>query len=368
MTHESDIASLAVSTFEAPVVAYAAEPHPNADSLEMAIIGGWRAACRIGEFTPGQQVAYIPEGAVLPQYLIVELNLHDPPRLAGPDHNRVKALRLRGLLSQGIVCGGDRIAGLGIGDNAVDALGLVKWVPEVPDYMLGIMAAGPKITYDIDDIKSWPGRMAVEEECVVTEKLHGVLCCLGVRRETTADELEPVVSSKGTLAQGLRFEIDSEDNADNVYVAAWRQHAPAIYAEFERLSPDATCLYVFGELCGPEIQDLNYGLARPTLHVFDMRLDDGYAPWDDISAAARRIGAATVPVLWRGPWSESLLAEHTNGPSTVGPHHREGIVVRPTAVRYDTGLDHPSGRGPGRVVFKTTSEKHLLRKGGTEHN
>ena len=67
------------------------------------------------------------------------------------------------------------------------------------------------------------------------------------------------------------------------------------------------------------------------------------------------------------PWNESLLAEHINGPSTVGPHHREGIVVRPTAVRYDTGFDHPSGRGPGRVVFKTISEKHLLRKGGTEH-
>ena len=200
----------------------------------------------------------------MPQDLIVELNLHDPPRLAGPDHNRVKALRLRGLLSQGIVYGGDRIAGLGhrrqrsrrFGTSQMGArsAGLHAWHHDgrTQDHLRHRrhqILAGPH------------GR---RRECVVTEKLHGVLCCLGVRRETTADQLEPVVSSKGTLSQGLRFEIDAEDNTDNIYVAAWRQHSPAIYAEFERLSPDATCLYVFGELCGPEIQDLNYGLARPT--------------------------------------------------------------------------------------------------------
>ena len=356
-----------MSNFRAPVVAYAAERHPNADALEMAVIGGWRAACRIGQFSPGQKVAYIPEGAVLPADLIVEMGLHDPPRLAGPAHNRVKALRLRGLLSQGIVYGGDRIAGLQIGNDAVETLGLVKWEPQVPDYMLGIMLAGPKITYDIDNIKSWPGRMIPAEECVATEKLHGVLCCLGMRRESPDTPPEPVVSSKGTLSQGLRFDIDADSNADNIYVQAWRRHADAVRSEFDRLGPEASCLYVFGELFGSDIQDLRYGLDQPELRIFDMRLDDGYASWDDICAAAERVGTATVPQLWRGPWAETVLAEHTDGTSSIASHHREGIVVRPTAARYDTGLEHPSGRGPGRVIFKSISDRHLLRKGGTEY-
>ena len=30
-------------------------------------------------------------------------------------------------------------------------------------------------------------------------------------------------------------------------------------------------------------------------------------------------------------------------------------------------LEHPSGRGPGRVIFKSVSARHLLRKGGTEY-
>ena len=138
---------LFVSTFSVPVVVYAAETHPNADALEMAVVGGWRAACRIGQFEPGQTVAYIPEGSLLPWDLVVELGLDDPPRLAGPDHNRVKAIRLRGVLSQGIVYGGERIAGLSAGDDAAEVLGVVKWVPPVPVHMSGLMVPGPKIGY-----------------------------------------------------------------------------------------------------------------------------------------------------------------------------------------------------------------------------
>ena len=29
---------------------------------------------------------------------------------------------------------------------------------------------------------------------------------------------------------------------------------------------------------------------------------------------------------------------------------------------------HPSGKGPGRVILKSVSERHLLRKGGTEYH
>lgn len=357
-----------MSTLSAPIVEYVAEPHPNADALEMAVIGGWRAACRIGQFSSGQKVAYIPEGSLLPWDLVVELGLDDPPRLAGSQHNRVKAIRLRGMLSQGIVYGGDRISALSVGDDAVQALGLKKWVPPVPVHMSGLMVPGPKIGYDIDDIKSWPDRMVAGEEAVVTEKLHGSFCCLGLRREESGGLPQPVVSSKGQLGQGLRFDTEAEANTDNLYVRAWRDHADGIRHEFDRLGVDALAMYVFGEVCGPKVQDLVYGLARPMFHAFDLRLDDGYARWDDVRAAADRIGMATVPELWRGPWSETLIGEHTDGRSTLGGHHREGIVVRPAVTRYDTGLHHPSGRGPGRVILKSVSERHLLRKSGTEYH
>ena len=285
-----------MSSLAVPVVEYAAEVHPNADALELAVVGGWRAACRIGQFAPGQKVAYIPEGSLLPWDLVVELNLHDPPRLAGPDRNRVKAIRLRGVLSQGIVYGGERIAGLSVGDDAAEALGVVKWVPPVPVHMSGLMVPGPKIGYDIDDIKSWPDRIVEGEEVVVTEKLHGSFCCLGLRRESPGAEPEPVVSSKGQLGQGLRFDVGAEANTDNLYVRAWREHAEAIGAEFDRLGEQAEAMYFFGEVCGPKVQDLVYGLSVPRFHVFDLRLDGGYAPWDEVTAAAGRAG---IPICAR---------------------------------------------------------------------
>jgi len=46
----------------------------------------------------------------------------------------------------------------------------------------GKMVPGPKIGFDIDDIKAWPDRLLAGEEVVVTEKLHGTFCCVGLRR------------------------------------------------------------------------------------------------------------------------------------------------------------------------------------------
>ena len=359
-----------MSTLRAPVIAYEAQPHPNADRLELAVVDGWRVACRIGDFVLGEKVAYIPEGSLLPNDLIIELGLDDPPRLAGREHNRVKAIRLRGVLSQGLIYAGKRIAHLDAGDDAAEALGLTKWIPPVPVHMAGKMIPGPKIGFDIDDIKAWPDRLRGGEPVVITEKLHGTFCCVGLRREEEGAEPEVVVSSKGHLSNGLRFDLGSPDNDDNLYVRAWRRHADGVRHAFDAWSggvDDPFEMYLFGEICGPKVQDLNYGLTEPTFYLFDVRLSDGYEDWEKVQTLANVAGVDPVPEVWRGPWSPELLGAHTDGSSQLADRHREGIVLRPAAGRYDTGLKHPSGRGPGRLIFKSVSARHLLRKGGTEY-
>lgn len=357
-----------MSRFVAPVVEYISEPHPNADALELAAVDGWRVVCRIGDFTDGQKVAYIPEGSLVPWDLVVELGLADPPRLSGKDFNRVKAVRLRGIVSQGLIYGGSRIDCLSVGDDAVEALGLVKYVPEVPEEMRGIMVpGGPMIRYEIDNVKAWPERMIDDEDCVVTEKLHGVFCCVGVYRESPVDHVEPVVSSRGPLAKGLKFVVEADENTDNIYVDVWRAYGDAIMQEFAR-HDGINSLLCFGETYGRGIQDLHYGTDTKEFRMFDLRIGGEYADWDIMAAAAERIGIPTVPLLYRGPWHNDLLEQHTTGGSTIADHHREGVVVRPAVERLDTGLDHPSGLGPGRPIFKSISDKHLLRKGGTEYN
>ena len=90
-----------MAVFESKVHALKVEPHPNADRLELAAVGGFRCVVQKGAFKNGDLAAYIPEAAVCPEWLIKELGLEG--RLAGSKHNRVKAVKLRGALSQGLV-------------------------------------------------------------------------------------------------------------------------------------------------------------------------------------------------------------------------------------------------------------------------
>ncbi len=107
----------------------AVEPHPNADRLELAVVGGYRAVVGKGQFVAGEAVAYLPEAAVLPPDLIEALGLTG--KLAGPQANRVHAVRLRGALSQGVVM--KARPEWKVGQSVMDELGVSKFEPEIPD-------------------------------------------------------------------------------------------------------------------------------------------------------------------------------------------------------------------------------------------
>lgn len=91
-----------MSTLRVTAEVLTVHPHPNADALELAQVGLYRAVVAKGVYRTGDVAVYIPEQAVLPLALVEELGLTG--RLAGGNSDRVKAVRLRGELSQGIVC------------------------------------------------------------------------------------------------------------------------------------------------------------------------------------------------------------------------------------------------------------------------
>ncbi|MFC9931052.1 RNA ligase (ATP) [Streptomyces sp. NPDC127190] len=354
-----------MSTLRVTAEVLTVHPHPDADALELAQVGLYRAVVAKGAYRTGEAAVYIPEQAVLPPGLIEELGLTG--RLAGSAANRVKAVRLRGELSQGIVCRPKALADVDLARAAADGtdfaelLGITKWVPPIPPTMNGEVEPAAELLpwVDIENIQRYPDIFAAGEPVVLTEKLHGSACLLTY----VADHGRTYVSSKGFGAKSLALKEDPR----NLYWRAVHAHGVAEAAArlAERLG--ARRVGIFGEVYGAGVQDLTYGAdgRRDTLGyaVFDVSAEiDGVVRWLD--AAALLTGELPlVPRLYEGPYDIERVLEFAGGRETVsgrGLHVREGVVIRPAVERYSevTG---------GRAIAKAVSPAYLTRKGGTEY-
>jgi len=354
-----------MSTLRVTAEVLTVHEHPNADALELAQVGLYRAVVAKGEYRTGDTAVYIPEQSVLPAALIEELGLTG--RLAGSNADRVKAVRLRGELSQGIVCRPKALADVDLARAALDGtdfaelLGIVKWVPPIPPTMSGDVESAPDLLpwVDIENIQRFPGIFEPGEAVVLTEKLHGSACLLTY----FAEDGRVQVSSKGFGAKSLALKEDPR----NLYWRAVLGHGvPETAARLaERLG--ARRVGIFGEVFGAGVQDLTYGAdgRRSTLGyaVFDVSAEiDGTVRWLD--AAELLAGdLPLVPRLYEGPYDIEQVLEVASGRETVSGrelHLREGVVIRPAVERYSpvTG---------GRAIAKAVSPAYLTRKGGTEY-
>ncbi|MCX5266534.1 RNA ligase (ATP) [Streptomyces sp. NBC_00199] len=354
-----------MSTLRVTAEVLTVHEHPDADALELAQVGLYRAVVAKGAYRTGDAALYIPEQSVLPLDLVEELGLTG--RLAGSRSDRVKAVRLRGELSQGIVCRPKALADVDLARAAADGvdfaerLGIVKWVPPIPPTMNGDVEAAPDLLpwVDIENIQRYPGIFEPGEPVVLTEKLHGSACLLTY----VAGEERVYVSSKGFGAKSLALAEDPR----NLYWRAVRGHGvPEAAARLaERLG--ARRVGIFGEVYGAGVQDLTYGAdgRRETLGyaVFDVSAEiDGAVRWLD---AEQLLGGELplAPRLFEGPYDSARVLEIASGRETVSGrelHLREGVVIRPAVERYSpvTG---------GRAIAKAVSGAYLTRKGGTEY-
>ncbi len=357
-----------MSTFKVTVEELKISPHPNADRLELAQVGDYLSIVPKGQFCTGDLAAYIPEASIVPEKVLEELGLVG--KLAGSAKNRVRAMRLRGILSQGI-CYAARPE-WHKGQDVTDILGITKYEPIVPSYMNGeLYGAGLDrcIRYDIEAFKRYPKVLEPGEPVVITEKLHGTWCQLGMVTKDMAhpDYGQLVVASKGLGHKGLAFKPDAEANSHNLYL----QVARALHIE-ERFADTEHPLFILGEVFGAGVQDLSYGQKTRGTHmfrVFDVFIhgptdpEGRYLNDDELDAFCTTHGFERVPVLWRGPFDKAKMLELTSGKESVSgteAHIREGVVVRTQQERRDPEI--------GRVQLKSVSDDYLLRKGGTEYN
>ena len=78
-------------------------PIPDADSIECAVIGGWKVVTKKGEYQPGDLAVYCEIDSWIPHELAPFLSKGEPKEYNGVKGERLRTVRLRKQLSQGLL-------------------------------------------------------------------------------------------------------------------------------------------------------------------------------------------------------------------------------------------------------------------------
>lgn len=364
-------------------------PHGNADRLELAKIAGWQVVIGKGNFQAGQLALYIPVDSILPNSL--ELRLFPPGSKITLKKGRVRSIRIRGQMSQGMIIPLEDVTAelldqgkfdlLGgqpeyeVGDDFAELLGVTKYEPPEPEFGGGKgtrakMASKNQINpnfkkyTDIENIKWYTDVFQDGEAVYISEKMHGTSARYGwVPRhyEGFFGQVKQAVMSflaKWKIVDKDQFVFGSRNCQLHTGTnKSW--YKEDVYSKIllqedikAKLQP-GECVY--GEIVGHNIQkNYDYGCkeGEHRFFVYDVMVD---GKWLDFPAFVRFCSQrkfTPVPKLYVGPWSKEVHMQHRDGDSTVGGQKiREGVVIKP--VVDDVSIC-------GRKVLKSISDAYSL--------
>ena len=316
--------------------------HPNADTLSVTQVDGRPVLFRTGEFATGDRAVYLPIDTLVPvadeRFAFLAAR-----SVNGGGYHRLRAIKLRGVFSMGLLVKAD--PSWPIGGLVHDVLGTKVYDPEAASGAAGRIRLNtpcePDPGYmapytDIESLRKFRWAFAPDTEVVATEKIHGANA-----RYTYRD---------GRFWCGSRRTIKA-DTPDDIWWRALRE-TPGL---MDMLRSCAGCTF-YGEVYG-RVQDLAYDAPGSIKFVaFDAMSFAGWCDWGDLVMTCGMHGVPVAPVLYRGPFSglDDALA---NGPTVLGQGHcREGFVVRPVTHKWDPVM--------GRVIAKLVGEDYHLRKEG----
>lgn len=316
------------------------QPVPDSDRLDVATVRGWKVVCGRGEYKPGDRCVYVEIDAFLPVRPEFEfLRKTSFKKMGELEGFRLKSVRLRGTLSQGLLLSPDLIPdGAEIGDDLSEHLGIVLYEPPIPAELAGVAKGHfPSFLVKTDEeriqnLSRDYERLRGLGPWVATEKLDGSSVTYYWRD-----------GQFGVCSRNLEL-VESEGNT------FWRV---ARELDLEGRLRDGYNLCVQGELIGPGIQGNPYRLAKHEFRAFNIwNIDDrvrlGAPEFQDLCRDL--LGVETVPILntaFELPPTVSELLEMADGQSELASVPREGLVLRTNDYRYS---------------FKVISNSFLMRQ------
>lgn len=323
-------------------------PIEGADFIELAGILGWRAVTRRGEFQVGDLCAYFEVDSILPEQDVFEF--------MRPRKFRVKSMRLKGTLSQGLAL---PIASLNLnkmylqeGDDVTRQLGVTKYDPadvNGPSARLGGKVKGmlPHFLKKTDEyrLQSYPKLFSEFEGLNIyqTIKLDG--------SSMTVYYNKNIPFPFGVCSRNLNLDKDETN-------AFWK--VALNYDLEERFADLDENIYVQLELCGEGVQKNPLQLKGLDAFAFNVFfLDKGmYGGKAELLEICKKLGLKTVPIEDEYVFNHTLddLLKKAEGYYEGTKNQREGIVIRATEAKLSPAL------GYSLLSAKIHNNEYLLKE------
>ena len=319
------------------------QPIPDADAIVVATVKGWKVVVKVNEYKVGDLAVYYEIDSFLPIHPQFEfLRKSSFKRMGSSEGFRLKTIRLRGQISQGLLTPiPEGISNPKEGDDLTETLGIVKYEPPIPAQLAGkIKGTFPSFIPKTEEIRiqnfeSEVGFSPVGERAYVTEKLDGTSFTCYFK-----DGVFGVC--------GRNWELSETD--DN---SLWRM-AKMLELK-DKMTKFGKNIALQGELIGAGINGNLYGLSDHKLYFFTgYDIDKGRRMFfDELEWVLFGLQLQMVPLLEKYGFvipNESNIVDYmlkyAEGKSVLNMEvDREGVVVR--------GLER-------EFSFKAISNTYLL--------
>lgn len=350
--------------------------HDNADRLELASIVGQAYQFVVAKdvYSEGDKVVYFPVDSLLPVRIVEALGLvgrlsHGPSPSPSEERpqNRVKTVKLRGKISQGLVCspstlveafpfeGSNLLGGLmHVGIDLTELLDVTKYEPPVIPSKHGNLVSLPELVgkYDIEGAQGYVSIVdsLMDTKVYITEKVEG-------------SHWWATINTKNEIRVGQRnYCIESVAGGVHTWhkVMETQQLKDKLIALFYGVG--AATVTIRGEMLGPGVQGNYYGLKDHKVLIFEIEFNGDPVHASDFVHFADDYGLERVPCLlfnntlreWFDYLECATLVEASNGMSKLaGNKRREGVVIKPMVEARDDDL--------GRVLVKQRSPEYLAK-------
>ena len=189
----------------------------GADNIELAVVGGWNAITKKGEYTPGDLIVVATTDAVIPQELSDDMEVTNYLRKG----QRVRTVKLRGVYSECLLIPLRHIPFMENyydGKNMMLLMGIYKYEPPVKQIQL---ASGRKIKYKdnqnfhiyykFPNIKNVDGMFTEEDTVEITRKIHGANARYGIVKKSKLSLLDKVKKFLGNKWIGYEYVYGSHN-------------------------------------------------------------------------------------------------------------------------------------------------------------